>query len=168
MRVTQVLTIEVVKAFKEVRNHAVQCFQNRVSEKNLNLVLLQLVQACRYEEYVPSRGGIQTGLREFIIDRCVKSKICYNQCFWFIKLESENELNDAECQKYFADFLTELMDTVEEKAPEIAADCQSAVSLRTRLIKLSNYLKAHKSKVDEKTRVLREEVAKEEGQFNML
>jgi hypothetical protein len=60
------------------------------------------------------------------------------------------------------------MDTVEEKAPEIAADCQSAVFLRTRLIELSNYLKAHKSKVDEKTRVLREEVAKEEGQFNML
>jgi phosphatidylinositol 3-kinase len=55
------------------------------------------------------------------------------------------------------------MDAVEENAPETAADCQSAVFLRTRLIELSNYLKAHKSKVDEKTRVLREEVAKEEG-----
>jgi hypothetical protein len=72
---------------------------------------------------VPSRGGIKTGLREFIIDRCIKSKICYNQCFWYINLESENESNDASCQKYFADFLIELMEAVEENAPETAADC---------------------------------------------
>ena len=60
------------------------------------------------------------------------------------------------------------MEAVEENAPETAADCQSAVFLRARLIELSKYLLAHNSKVDEKTRVLREEVAKEEGQFNML
>ena len=76
-----------------------------------------------------SKGGIQTGLREFIIYMCINSKICYNQCFWAIKIECENESNDAECQKYFGDFLIDLMDAVKKFAPETAADCQSAVIL---------------------------------------
>ena len=106
MRVTNPLTPEVVKAFKEVRNHAVKCFQTRVSEKNINLVLLQLVQAFRYEEFeiTPNRG-IQTGLKEFIIDRCIKDKKSFNQIYWFIKLESENDSNDENVRNYFLDLL---------------------------------------------------------------
>jgi len=51
MRVTDPMTPEILKKFKEIRNHAVKCFKTRVSEKNLELVLLQLVQALRYEEF---------------------------------------------------------------------------------------------------------------------
>ena len=69
MRVTYPLTPQVAKAFKEVRNYAVKCFLNRVFEIILNLVLLQLVQACRYEEFeiTPNRG-IQTGLNVLLME----------------------------------------------------------------------------------------------------
>lgn len=157
-RITNPLTPEILKAFKEVRNHAVKCFQTRVSEKNIALVLLQLVQALRYEEFEPSGGRVQTGLKEFIIDRCMKNKISFNNVFWYIKLESENDSNDEDVRKYFLDLLEELVEVGEEESPEVAADVKSAVELRRRLIDLSTFLKAHRSKVDEKTIVLRDQV----------
>jgi hypothetical protein len=46
------------------------------------------------------------------------------------------------------------METGEEKAPEITADIESAVELRARLLKMSNFLKAHKSKIDQKQQLM--------------
>lgn len=40
--------------------------------------------------------------------------------------------------------------------------------LRTKLLALSNFLKAHKSKVDEKNGVMQAEVQKHDGEHNML
>jgi hypothetical protein len=86
----------------------------------------------------------------------MKNKISYNNVYWYIKLESENDSNDEDVRKYFLDLLEELTETGEEQAAGTTADIYSAVELRTRLIALSNYLKGHKSKVDEKTNVMRD------------
>jgi hypothetical protein len=46
------------------------------------------------------------------------------------------------------------MERGEEESPENANDIKSAVELRSKLLALSNFLKAHPSKVDAKNGVM--------------
>lgn len=69
-------------------------------------------------------------------------------------------------RNYFKTVLDELMEAGEEECSEVVADLNSAIALRDRLLALSNFLKAHKSKVDEKNNVLRAEIVG--NQHNMM
>ena len=118
-------------------------------------MLCQLVQALRYEEFeVTNYKGVQSGLKEFLIESAMKDKTIFNNLYWSFKLESENDSNQEEVQKFFTESLEELMERGEEESPDHADDILSAVQLRAKLLALSNFLKAHKSKVDEKNGVM--------------
>ena len=48
MRILNPINNEILKKFTAVRNHAVKCLK-KLDEKTLELIMLQLVQALRYE-----------------------------------------------------------------------------------------------------------------------
>ncbi len=128
MRVADPLTPEIISAFKEIRNHAVKCFKTRVPKETLDLVLCQLVQALRYEEFeITNYKGVQSGLKEFLIESAMKDKTIFNNLYWSFKLESENDSNQEEVQKFFTESLEELMERGEEESPDHADDILSAV-----------------------------------------
>ncbi len=88
------MTHEILLKFKEIRNHGVNCFKNSVSMKNIELVLPQLVQALRYEEFEQTHSRVQTGLKEFLIEKAIESKVIFNNLYWHLKLEKESQEND--------------------------------------------------------------------------
>lgn len=51
----------------------------------------QIVQALRYEEFEITINRVQSGLKEFIIEKAVKSKIIFNNVYWFLRLEVDND-----------------------------------------------------------------------------
>lgn len=90
LRITEPLTVDVVKRFKEVRSHGVKCLRT-VPEQLLELVMPQIVQALRYEEFEITINRVQSGLKEFIIEKAVKSKLIFNNVYWFLRLEVDND-----------------------------------------------------------------------------
>jgi hypothetical protein len=50
MRVESYLSPELIKRFKEIRNHAVKCLR-KIPNERIDLISLQLCQALRYEEF---------------------------------------------------------------------------------------------------------------------
>lgn len=97
MRVADPLTPEIIAAFKEIRNHAVKCIKTRVPSETIELVLCQLVQALRYEEFeVTNYKGVHSGLKEFLIESAMRDKTIFNNLYWSFKLESENDSNQEE------------------------------------------------------------------------
>ena len=66
-----------------VRNHAVEFFRT-VSDDELHMFLLQLVQALRYEEQESSE------LSQFLLERASKNKYIASSLFWYLCSELED------------------------------------------------------------------------------
>ena len=85
---TELLTSETSAAFLEIRKHAVEALKFEVPEEQLELILLQLVQALRYEDTSHS-----SGLRTFLFDKATSNQKIAHSLFWSLKLEAANEGN---------------------------------------------------------------------------
>ena len=79
--------ISSLNGMKEVRKYAAKKL-NDLTDEELNFILLQLVQALRYEDFSDSP------LRKTLIDKCSKNKILASSFFWFIMCECPENLNN--------------------------------------------------------------------------
>ncbi|MBR3006375.1 MAG: hypothetical protein IKH68_06945, partial [Erysipelotrichaceae bacterium] len=70
---------------KELRKMAIKKLGEHSNEE-LNFILLQLVQAIRYEDI--SLKNFYTPLVQFLIERCCKDTILASSFFWFISCEA--------------------------------------------------------------------------------
>ena len=71
---------------KKIREYAIKKLSGHSNEE-LNFILLQLVQAIRYEDI--SLKNINSPLVQFLIERCCKDKILSSSFYWFIECESD-------------------------------------------------------------------------------
>ena len=71
---------------KKIRQYAIKKLSDHTNEE-LNFILLQLVQAIRYEDI--SLKNINSPLVQFLIERCCKDTILSSSFFWFIECESD-------------------------------------------------------------------------------
>jgi Phosphoinositide 3-kinase family, accessory domain (PIK domain) len=75
--------------FNEIRAIAVKCLDKQ-SVEQINSIMLQLVQAYRYECFEASP------LRKFLINRSVRNETLANTLHWHVKLEKKNDDNGEE------------------------------------------------------------------------
>jgi len=67
----------------------------------------------RYEELTENNNAkVQTGLKDFLIDKAVTSPAICHSLHWHVLLESENEDNDTEVRNFFKETYEDLMETV--------------------------------------------------------
>ena len=71
---------------KKIRQYAVKKLSEHSNEE-LNFILLQLVQAIRYEDI--STKNIRSPLVLFLLERCCKDIVLSTSFFWFIECESD-------------------------------------------------------------------------------
>lgn len=57
-------------------------------------------------------------------------KSVFNNLYWFLKLEFENDSNEEEVRKYFGAIGDELIEMGEEESPEATQDILSSIELR--------------------------------------
>ncbi|XP_045207446.2 phosphatidylinositol 4,5-bisphosphate 3-kinase catalytic subunit beta isoform-like isoform X2 [Mercenaria mercenaria] len=70
---------------KNVRRYAVDCLQD-LSDDEVSLYLLQLVQALKYENY------LYCPLAEFLLERALRNQHIGQQLFWLLKSELHNPI----------------------------------------------------------------------------
>ena len=85
-----------LEGMKELRKFAVKKLGEHTNEE-LNFILLQLVQAIRYEDI--STKNINSPLVTFLIETCSKDKILASSFYWFIECEADNDLNSGHKNK---------------------------------------------------------------------
>ena len=84
------------EGMKAVRQYAIEKL-NEHNDDELNFILLQLVQAIRYEDISADllyNDKLKSPLVDFLIERCYKNEILATSFYWFIACESD--LNDKE------------------------------------------------------------------------
>ena len=84
------------EGMKLIRKYAIEKLDEltKNSDDELNFILLQLVQAIRYEDI--SLKNINSPLVTFLIERCCKDIKLSSSFFWFIECESDiNEFNNS-------------------------------------------------------------------------
>lgn len=118
--------------------------------------MLQLVQSLRYEElsYEPTPAKIQTGLRDFLINKAVEVPTICHSLHWHLFLEKQNEDNDKEVRDYFANIYDDLIQTLKYENPDLLDSIDSAIDFRNRLLKLSNFIKNSPIKKVDKRKIL--------------
>ena len=141
-----------------IRKRAIECLRKE-EIGNLEMVLLQLVQAYRYEDF--DIGLLKT----FLLSIVTKNKSIAYKFFWIVRLEKNNRGNLPEIQHYFTVLYDEFMEKLEIKLPVIKKSLEKQVEFRDKLFELSNYIQKI-SGVDNKKNELRK-VTKKGGSFDM-
>ena len=93
---TDIIINNNFEGMKELRKFAVTKLGEHSNEE-LNFILLQLVQAIRYEDISTDllySDKLKSPLVDFLIKRCYKNEILATSFYWFIACESD--LNDKE------------------------------------------------------------------------
>ena len=123
--------------------------------------MLQLVQALRYEEFVETPAKVQTGLREFLINKAVSVPTICHCLHWHLFLEKDNEDNDEVVRNFFSDIYDDLIDTLKYENETLLLSIESAIDFRNRLLKLSNFIKGSPIKKVDKRKILLQESVQE-------
>ena len=108
----------------------------------------------RYEEFTETPAKVQTGLREFLINKAVSVATICHSLHWHLFLEKDNEDNDQEVRNFYADIYEDLKDTLKYENPELLESIESAIDFRNRLLKLSNFIKGSPIKKVDKRKIL--------------
>ena len=161
--------ISSLNGMKEVRKYAAKKL-NDLTDEELNFILLQLVQALRYEDFSDSP------LRKTLIDKCSKNKILASSFFWFIMCECPENLNNINkdtdeytISKFYLDLKNDFLEclsnsknldnlTAEEKLnlEEIHNCIVNEVAFKNGLIAISQELKSISTKVDKQKEKLKQ------------
>jgi phosphatidylinositol 3-kinase len=137
---------------KKIREYAIKKLSEH-SNEDLNFILLQLVQAIRYEDI--SSKNVNSPLVQFLIDRCIKDKVLSSSFYWFIECESDkseqttktseiNEIYTLISEKFYKDL---------EKYPENFEIIKNESDFKAELVKISQAL-SKVSRVDNKKKEL--------------
>ena len=87
---TDIILNNNFEGMKQLRKFAVNKLGEHSNEE-LNFILLQLVQAIRYEDI--SEKKINSPLVSFLIEACSKDTILASSFYWFIECEADNDIN---------------------------------------------------------------------------
>jgi len=148
-----------LNGMKELRRIAIKKLGEHSNEE-LNFILLQLVQAIRYEDI--SVKDINTDLVKFLIDRCCKDTVLASSFFWFIECEADSsDQNNPKNKKNEKNDIITIFDMIKKKFleelkkyPETKSIIDNEIEFKEELVKISSKL-SHVSKVDNKKRELR-------------
>jgi phosphatidylinositol 3-kinase len=143
----------------DVRRRAIECL-NKEDLKTIKMILLQLTQAYRYEDF---EKGL---LKEFFLSKVTKNRKISHKFFWIIKLEKDNQGNLPEIQDQYKALYDEFMSIMEEELPELKALLLQQVEFRNNLHTLSKHIQGI-SGVENKKRELRRVIDKN-GEFEMI
>ena len=146
-----------LNGMKELRKIAIKKLGEHTNEE-LNFILLQLVQAIRYEDI--SIKNYNTLLVQFLIERCCKDMILASSFFWFISCEADRT-DQNQKKKDDKSEIIEIYDLIKNKFledlnkyPEIKAIIDNEIAFKNELVSISDKL-SHVSKVDNKKKELR-------------
>ena len=87
---TDIILNNNFEGMKKLRKFAVTKLEEHSNEE-LNFILLQLVQAIRYEDI--SVKNINSPLVSFLIRTCSKDEILASSFYWFIECEADNDIS---------------------------------------------------------------------------
>ena len=139
-----------LNGMKKLRKYAVQQLQKKDDNK-INFILLQLVQALRYEDKNDS------SLKKFLIEKCSKNINLATSFYWFLKVEKDNEKTKTK-EELKMNIYNEIFNEFVQKIKnfdEINKNIQNQEEFHTNLLKISSELTKYKY-ADDKKRYLKE------------
>ena len=152
---------------KKIREYAIKKLSGH-SNEDLNFILLQLVQAIRYENI--SLKNVNSPLVQFLIERCCKDIILSTSFFWFIECESDtsdqgpktNEVNET-ITKIYGLIRDKFFEDI-KKYPENFKIINNEVAFKAGLVKISDML-SKVGKVENKKKELHNLIENTEKSF---
>ena len=146
-----------LNGMKELRKIAIKKLGEHTNEE-LNFILLQLVQAIRYEDI--SLKNFNSPLVLFLIERCCKDTVLASSFFWFISCEADTSDQNQKKKDEKSEIIF-IFEKIKEKFledlnkyPEIKAIIDNEIEFKNDLVNMSDRL-SHVSKVDNKKKELR-------------
>ena len=154
--------IDHLDGMKLVRKYAIEKLEEHTDDE-LNFILLQLVQAIRYEDI--NLKKVDSPLVNFLIKRCCKDEILSSSFFWFIECESDiSDLSNIKSNTTDSDVtyqITKIFGLIRDKFFEVIKKdkkifeiINNEVSFKAELVKISTML-SKISKADNKKAELR-------------
>ena len=154
--------IDHLDGMKLVRKYAIEKLEEHTDDE-LNFILLQLVQAIRYEDI--NLKKVDSPLVNFLIKRCCKDEILSSSFFWFIECESDiSDLSNIKSNTTDSDVtyqITKIFGLIRDKFFEVIKKdkkifeiINNEVSFKAELVKISTIL-SKISKADNKKAELR-------------
>ena len=153
-----------LEGMKHLRKFAVKKLGEHSNEE-LNFILLQLVQAIRYEDI--SVKNIDSPLVSFLIETCSKDIILASSFYWFIECEADNEPNSGSSHKnknnqnnlkdiikIFEKIKDKFYSNLKENHPDIEELINNEIKFKSELVEISAAL-TKVSKVENKKKELR-------------
>ena len=152
-----------LEGMKQLRKFAVQKLGEHTNEE-LNFILLQLVQAIRYEDI--NVKNIDSPLVSFLIETCSKDIILASSFYWFIECEADNEPNSGSHKnknnqnnlkdiiKIFEKIKEKFYSNLKENHPDIEELINNEIKFKNGLVEISAAL-TKVSKVENKKKELR-------------
>jgi hypothetical protein len=141
-----------LNGMKELRKIAINKLGEHSNEE-LNFILLQLVQAIRYEDI--SMKNFQTPLVTFLIERCCKDTVLASSFFWFISCEADNSDQNQKKKDEKSEIIT-IYEQIKNKFleemqnyPEVKQLIDNEIEFKNELVSVSDKL-SHVAKVDNK------------------
>ena len=155
------------EGMKKIRQYAIKKLSNHSNEE-LNFILLQLVQAIRYEDI--SMKNVNSPLVQFLIERCCKDIILSSSFFWFIECESDtndqghkiSEVNET-ITKIYGLIRDKFFEDI-KKYPENFKIINNEVGFKSELVKISAAL-SKVGKVENKKKELHNLIDNNEKTF---
>ena len=152
---------KVYPCLKEIRSYAVKCL-DRIVDQEIDFILLQLVQAYRYEDFDDSP------LKNFLLSRVVTNSLLASSFMWTLEVEIQNPENKQISEHYkrlHSEFIEELQ-TYSQETKQIWKQLQRQISLKKKLKDIVEFLKKSKEKADKKTDKLKE-IIRRNGKFDL-
>jgi len=154
--------IDHLDGMKMVRKYAIEKLDEHTDDE-LNFILLQLVQAIRYEDI--NLKKVDSPLVNFLIKRCCKDEVLSSSFFWFIECESDiSDLSNIKSNTSESDVsyqITKIFGLIRDKFFEVIKKdkkifeiINNEVSFKAELVKISTML-SKISKADNKKAELR-------------
>jgi len=138
-----------LKARSAIRQKAI-AYLETMKDDDLDSILMQLVQAYRYEDSSNSK------LKDFLIKRAGKSLFLASNLMWLLKIEVDNKGNGSMVKEYNL-FLNEFLMYIERQDNKLIKKAlDEQVDLRKKLLDLNMTLKNSKMKAEEMKKHLRE------------
>ena len=128
--------------FSQVRYFAVQQLA-KISDKDIEFVLLQLVQALRYEDLNNSF------LKKYLISRCCGILHLASCFYWFLNVEADDENmkdmkeKDIQITEYYKKILNEFVNSLDEN---VKKGIENQLELRSKLIGVAMEISKAKNK----------------------
>ena len=153
--------ISNLSGMKELRNFAIKKLKEHSNEE-LNFILLQLVQAIRYEEITENQYN--TPLVKFLIETCCKDIILASSFYWFIECEADNSDQNTKNKNNNKSLIISAFEKIKNtflkelnKYPEIKKIIENEIEFKNDLVNISDML-SKVSKVENKKKELRSKI----------